>query len=942
MNKHRQLKIIIAFSLSATFVTDSVHAQMINPLAMPIPMDPDLTSGTLSNGMRYYVLPNKTPTKKVELRLVVKAGSLNETDTEQGIAHFLEHMAFQGTTHFPKKQLTGELEKMGVRFGADLNAYTGFSETVYKIPVSTVAPKNLSTAMQVLEDWAFNLTITKDAVEAERGVVKEEWRIRTQNPEQAVLDKNLPIFARGSAYPNRQPIGKTEVIEHASPELLRGFYDKWYRPDNMAVVMVGDVDAISAVKMIEQYFGAHNNPKTLLMRPIHVIEDHESRVKSVLYNKDLSQNVVTWLHVKNGAAPAERSLGDYEMKFKRILIDQMMNRRLAALVDTAAPPFVGASAGSAPLGGIVREKFGRHIVAFSLPNQQLKALGVLRDEVARIIQFGFTQTELSREVSVLLANTQQLYNNRSSVASEEKANEYIRGETEGEALPSIGWENDTMHSMLSKLKLEDINALAKNELTGKNQIVLVSGNDTKNALTSTSIDAVLDKAVTVKPYVETKNTTSLQLKTPVAGRIIATKINPVLHSTTWTLSNGVKVSYKVTDFDDDSIVFSSSQAGGFSKISNDDWQKSQWAFSGLTEGGVNGLSQTELANVLSGKLVDVNLDANETAVRLKGSFAPKDIETELAYANSLMTGLNHNPQKFSGYVKRGIAENANLENDRMTVFNDIVARDIWHNNPRFSGTYPTTAAWQNTDYDTAYRIYKSQFKNANGRHFAFVGKINPTELKRWSEVYLGSLPSDLSTKPRFVDLKYRPDYRERVITVKKGHEPLSVVKIMFGGEAAFESTDTLTMEALGAILTTRLRNQLRETQNGVYSVEAAGRLIKTPYKHFNFTIAFPCEPNKVDSLTASATATLKNLINEGVSAEELDKFKQARRITNRERLKKNGFWLTQLMKKQSNDDGEDNISNESKHLESLNSLQIQTLAAKYLNGEKVVAILKPE
>lgn len=942
--KHRLLSAsctsLVLSAVLVAFVPQTVCARMINPLLSPIPTDPQLTRGVLPNGLRYYVLPNKTPAKKVELRLIVRAGSLNETDAEQGLAHFMEHMEFNGTTRFPKHELTNQLEKMGVRFGADLNAYTGFGVTFYVLPVPTGDAANLPTAMKILEDWAFNATIADSEVESERRVIIEEWRLRTQNPEAQVMLNNIAVLAKGTMYPNREPIGKTDVIEHAKPELLRGFYKKWYRPDNMAVIMVGDVDAGAAVKMIEQHFGAHANPSTALVPLKNAMTDNVERLKSVSYHKDLPSNNVGWLHKIKGEAVDERSVGDYVLKFKRGLIDQMLNRRLNALLDSPKPPFIGAAAGTAELGGFVRGKWALHLHATASPHQQKQALTVLRDEAARVEQHGFTAAELKREVDQMLAHTQNAFNNRDKTNSADKAAEYIRGEVEGEALGSLAWENETQQRFLPRITLDDINALAKSTLAPDNQIVFVSGNDTTDALTEPMIDAVLNQTPTVSAYAETKNTAALLPSTPTAGKTIATQTNKSFNSTTWTLSNGVKVSYKITDFDDDKVVFIGSKSGGFSRLSNDAWRKSQWAFGGLSSAGVNGLSQTELSRLLSNKVVGMQLDANQTSTRLNGAFAPKDIKTAFELIHSMATRLNHNPDAFKGYLERGIGESANLANDRMKVFGDQVERDIWHNNPRFDGTYPTAAAWQATDYDAAYAAYQSALGNANGMTFSFVGKINPSELKLLSETYLGSLPSDLTVKTKWVDLKHRPDYRERTITVKKGKEPLSVVKIMFGGETAYDAKETLAMDAVGYVLKMRLMEQLRESQGGVYAVEAGGRLSKTPYGSFNFNIVFPCAPDKVEALTASALAELKKLMTDGPTAVEMDKFKQARRVAHHERLKKNAYWLTQLQKT-TDDENTSPLTYETR-LNALTAAQVSTLVQKYLNGNKVTAVLKPE
>mgnify|MGYP003603543597 CR=1 FL=1 len=317
----------IVFMLSLGLLNAATaHARSMNPLMAPIPVDEKLIKGQLENGLNYYILPNKTPEKKVELRLIVKAGSLNERDDEQGLAHFMEHMAFNGTTHFPKHELINQLEQMGVQFGADLNAYTGFNETVYVLPIPTANPQNLSTGMQILEDWAFNASLDSTEIEQERGVVLEEWRTSTQNPESQAMEHSIAVMAKGSTYAKRLPIGKTEVIEHAPPDTLRDFYHRWYRPNLMAVVMVGDVTATQGKALIKRYFAKHVNPAPFETLAESRVSNNQEPVIAVFKDKDLTTNTITWLQKEHNDKTLAHNVLDYVDDQKNALLSQMMNR----------------------------------------------------------------------------------------------------------------------------------------------------------------------------------------------------------------------------------------------------------------------------------------------------------------------------------------------------------------------------------------------------------------------------------------------------------------------------------------------------------------------------------------------------------------------------------------------------------------------------------------
>ena len=939
-SKH-QWPIVFMLSIGLLSAT-TAHARRMNPLMAPIPVDEKLIKGQLENGLNYYILPNKTPEKKVELRLIVKAGSINERDDEQGLAHFMEHMAFNGTTHFPKHELINQLEQMGVQFGADLNAYTGFNETVYVLPIPTANPKNLSTGMQILEDWAFNASLDRTEIEQERGVVLEEWRASTQNPEARAMEQSIAVMAKGSPYAMRLPIGKTEVIEHAPPEKLRDFYHRWYRPNRMAVVMVGDVTAMQGKALIERYFAKHTNPDTPEMLIESRVPNNPEPVVAIFKDKDLTANTITWLQKEHNDKTPPLTVLDYVDDQKNALLTQMMNHRLSALLDSPTPPFVGAMVNMGDLGGIVRNKRALHLIVSAAPGQQKPTLVALQREVLRIVQHGFTQAELDRSVAEMLADMQTQFINRDKAESASKAAEYIRGETEGEPLPSLAWEQDTLHAELPKINLNDINALARQYFTPENRVILVVGNDSTAALSEKSITALLQQTPHVEAYSEKPAATTLLEPLPTAGKTIATTFDKALNLTTWTLSNSVKVSYKPTDFNQDRVLFASTMAGGFSRLSDRDWQSTQWAFDALPEAGVNGLSKTQLSRLLADKVGQVEFDVDETQQGVRGHFAPKDAETFLTLTHSLLTGLNNNPDSFKGVLERNVAATANLERDRMATFQDTFERNLNRNNPRFHGIYPNAAAWKNSDYALAYNSFRTAFANLNGMHFTFVGKIEPKELQRLSELYLGSLPSDATKSLHFEDHGYRPDFTSRTIEVKKGKEPLSLVHIEFGGETVYDPKERMAMDAIGHVMTMRLLNQLREAQGGVYSIEAAGHIIKHPYGRYDFTIDFPCEPAKVEALTQSALQELTQFISSGPSPQEMDKFRQARTMSRREEVKTNAFWLNQLQGALKNGSDPTDILSYENRLIALSAADVQKVAHKYLKTNMVIAVLKPE
>lgn len=909
-------------------------------LSAPIPVDPQLTHGTLANGLDYYILHNPRPAAKAELRLVVRAGSLNEADDQRGLAHLLEHMAFNGTAHFPKQTLNDQMQRMGIR-GADLNAYTNFNETVYILPIPLTQPDDLKIGLQVLEDWAFHMNLDAADIDQERNVVVEEWRLSAQNPSAQIGQKNMAMILQNSNYPQRTPIGDMDIVRHAPAQRLRDFYHDWYRPNLMSVIVVGDVDVAKTRALIEQKFGNKTNPNPMRSTPSTLIPNNSKPIVGVFTHPDLPHSSV-YLFQKNGADNQfERSVDDYVNRLKQQLITQMFNQRLLALQDST-PAIIKADSSSGALIDVAYSKRAYTIGAQVLSGAEAKALRALHFEKQRIIDHGFSQIELDIAKRNFFADIANSYNNRDKVESIDKAEEYIRGAVENESLPSIAWEYETAQKYLSDLQLDDFNPLVKTYFTDNNRIVLINSNQTPN-LNEAQINDIINSKPSTKVFNVTQTSTDVLLKdTPTAGRIISTAFDPALDLTRWQLSNGVTVRLKKTDFNNDQINFTSYLDGGSSQITDDVWRKTKWAYDGLDEAGINGHSKIALNQILAGRLIKMKLDMNEDSHGFSGQFTPQNSETALQLIYSQITGLNYNPAAFARYVQRGINSTQNLERDRMSAFSDYLSRQINQKNPRFTGTYPNLEAWKSTDYDAAYQTYQQMFKNANGMQFIFVGKIDEQQFKPWVETYLASLPSDLSVQSHYKDSGYRSDVNGQQIEFKNGHENLSMVYIGINGQTQYNAKEALALRAAGDILSIKLTEHLREMQGGVYSINAKGNLRARPYGEYSFTIQFPCAPDKADLLIKSARAQLDELVQKGPSATDVAKFKKSAQVALQERLKTNDFWVNALQSHLKRGINPQEILQEQTRLLSLSAADIQTVAQKYLAVTPGVAVLRPE
>ena len=864
-------------------------------MAQVIPTDPALRRGKLKNGLEYYILRHTQPAGVVELRLAIRAGSINENENERGVAHFLEHMVFNGTTRYPGNQMVDALEKMGVQFGADLNAYTGFDETIYILPIPLNNPNNLATGLDIMEELAFNATFDPAEVEQERSVIMEEWRASAQSAVAHQQEHNLKIAAKGSRYAERIPMGQTSVIQGATPELLRNFYKRWYRPDSMAIVVVGDIQPGQVEQMIEQRFAKHVNPKEAVTRPNNKLPNNVEPLVGVFKDATLTQNTVMLAHKNKKNFIPLNTTGGYVETLRTSLMTNMLNQRLQAQLDgstrssssPASPPYLQAGVDVDYVTGLVRSKQALHWYAVAAPGQEAKTLQALHEEALRVVQHGFTQSELDRAVREHLTYLNNSSNNY------QKATEYIRGIVEDEPLPEIAWERAAQRKYLPLVTVAEVNQVAREFIQAENRIALINSNSAQTTITPQEMRAILAR-------------------------------KPVPNN-------------------DGPIIFSGFSAGGFSRLSDREWKQTQWGFNGLTEAGMNGLSKTQVNHIMAGKDLSMQLAADETAQGVSGKFNVKDSEAAFQMIHSLLTGVNKNPEAFNAYLSRLAASTATLKENRDALFENAIQTSLKRGSSRFTGLIPTEADWKNTNYDTIYRAYQNAFSNANGMQFTFVGKAQPSQIKQLSERYLGSLPSNLTQTNTARDTGERLDFSNRTIELTKGTEALAQVRLMFGGAAPYSQDDALALSAIAHALNIRLVERLREEEGGVYSPYVYAAMNKQPYEQYALTIGFSCAPDNIDKLIASTQDEVNQLIQKGIRPQDLLKFQQAERASYEKITNTNEFWVGSI--EQALKDGQplSSITNYPQRVSAIDPKAIQAVAKKYLsNQQRVTAILRPE
>ncbi len=906
-----------------------------------IPFDPSVKTGKLENGLTYYIKKNGKPENKVDLRLVINAGSILETDEQQGLAHFMEHMCFNGTKRFPKNKLVDYLQSIGVKFGQHLNAYTSFDETVYFLPIPSDDPEKLEKGFQIIEDWAFNAVLTPEEIDKERGVVLEEYRLGL-GADNRMMEHFMPKMMYNSHYAKRLPIGKKEVLENFTHDKLTSFYKDWYRPNLMSVVVVGDINVDEMEKKIKEHFASYKNPANAKPRKVFDVPNHQQTFVAVESDKEASSSEVQIIYKDHETPTPTVTVNDLRGDMIENLYATMLNNRLEELTNSATPPF---TYGYTYHGGTwARTKEAYQSFAMMQEDKQLDALKTLVTENERVKKFGFTQSELDRAKSDILARVERSYNDRDKTNSANFVGQYQSHFLEQSPAPGIEWSFNALKNILPTINLKEVDALIKNYIKDDNRVIILTGPEKdglKKVTEQEVLNAIKIDESSLKPYVDTEVAQSLIRNTVKPGTIVKKEQNAKLGTTTLSLSNGAKITYKKTDFKNDEILMDAVSFGGSNLYSNEDYLKTQFANGALTEAGFSGLKLNDINKFMNGKIASVSPYIGGTTEGFRGSATPKDLEYLFQMTYAYFTDLNFDKEAFEGYKTKQSAFFKNLSSQPSIFFQQELYGVLMKDNPRFTAMFPDEKAWEKTDYQLAYNKYKERFSDAGDFEFFFVGNIDDAKMEQFASQYIASLPSK-GKKEKAVDLGYRMAKGEIKKVVNKGSDPKSNVRIMFYGDTPYSAKEDMAIQALGEVLTIKLVEELRENESGVYGVSARGNMNKMPYGSYSFDISFPCGPENADKLTASALRELQKIVENGPTAEDLAKFKEGELLDYKKNVKENRFWLSNLSKAYTNDiNAEEVLSFESK-INALSAKEIQDVAKKYLTKDKVVAVLMPE
>jgi zinc protease len=903
------------------------------PLSAPIPTDPDVTIGVLPNGMRYYIRENHKPEHRAELRLVVNAGSILEDSAQRGLAHLIEHMAFAGTTHFERQALVDYLESTGVRFGADLNAGTSFDETVYQLTVPTDSAKLLERGIQILEDWADGVTFDSTGLVRERRVVTEEWRLG-RGAGQRIRDKQFPVLFANSRYARRLPIGDPHIIATAPRSELLRFYHDWYRPDLMAVVVVGDFDKAQVERWVKADVGQVPVSPTHRERPTFPVPDHDSTLVSVATDPEATSSNVALYYLQ----PVHRdsTVGDYRDGLVRALYNDMLDERLGEITQRPHAPFLNAQSIQ---GRLIRSKDVYELAAIVKDGGIERGLSAVLTEAARVEQHGFTATELAREKANMLRGMEQAYAERAKTSSDVFVSNYVDNYLEGISIPSLAQEWELTRALLPGITLDEVNRLASEWLADRSRVITASApsRDSAQMPNATQLAALADSVgrTPVTAYVDSVANAPLVAHAPAPGRVVFARTVPSVGVIEWTLSNGAHVVLKPTQFKDDELLFRAFGPGGISLADDSVLVPAKTASDVVFAGGVGAFNATELDKALAGKTVSVGPYVSSYEQGVTGSGSPRDAETMLQLVYLYFTSPRADTSAFMAYQTRMKELLANRNASPGAAFSDTIEATLYQHNPRLAPFTSATTAQMNLG--TSLAFYRARFANASDFTFVFVGNIDTTTLKPLIEQYIGGLPSSETHQTwRDVGIDFARGAIHRA--VHRGAEPKSNTDIIYSGPLAFSRHSVYELQALEDVLEIRLRQRLREKLGGTYGVNVIASPTQFPRPRYEVAITFGSAPDRVTELVRAARAELDSIKTYGPTAADLEKVRETELRERETGLTQNGFWLTILHSYLYNKWNLDDILAFKSEIRGLTAAAVRDAARTYLNERNVVQV----
>ena len=906
----------------------------------PLPVDSAVRVGKLENGLTYYIRHNEYPKHRAEFHIAQAVGAILEEDHQNGLAHFLEHMAFNGTEHFAGKGIIEYFESIGVNFGGNINAYTSLDETVYRLSeVPTVREGIIDSALLVMHDWACGLLLLEDEIDNERGVIREEWRTGMGAARRMWKQSNMLKYP-GTQYAKRDVIGDTAVINNFAYDALRDYYKKWYGPDLQAIIVVGDIDVDQIEEKIKALWANVPARENRGERPLYSVDDNVEPIVAIIRDKE-AQNTRIELEFKKAQMPQEFRGTDmaYVQDLAIELVCDMFNNRLSELSMEPEATFVGAGS---YYGELVKLKDAYIAVYIAKQGQEVAAYKDLLTQLEKMRRYGFTHAELERVKKEMLAAYEKSYNERSTVRNIAYAQEYINNYLSDEPIPGIAWEYETVQQILPMLSVDMLNQLAQNLVTDENLVISFQAPADKTVVLPTEAEAIeylaAVKSEEIEAPVEETIRENLVETAPKAGKIKKTAYNESLGTTEWTLSNGVRVVVKPTTFKQDEIYFYAFSQGGNSLVATADLPSAVLATDVVELGGLADMSATDLRKALTGKRVSLSPSISAYGESLSGSSTIKDLETMLQLNYLYLTAPRRDEESFQTLLSVLESQLANRDKNPKVAWSDSVQM--------MASNYSERTIILNKDLlekaslDKALEIYKARFANPADFTYLFVGNVDPADTTFQAQVctWLGGL---ITTKKmeKAADDKVRAamgiqkNYFTRKMETKTASNRIQYTSY----DMPYTLANELNMEMIGRVLSTRYLESIREREGGSYGVGCAGWMNRQPVASAILVMQFDTDPEKQEKLMNIIHKEVMTIVENGPLASDLQKEKESMLKDFEEDLEKNGYWedvLTTYYK-----DGINYITDYKAAVESITAETVQATLKKLVESGNMFEVV---
>jgi len=929
------MKKLFLLLLGFIISTSLIQAQQLEANDL-IPVDPTVKIGQLDNGLVYYIRHNTMPENRVEMRLVTNAGSILEDDDQQGLAHFVEHMCFNGTKNFNKSALVDFLEKSGVRFGADLNAYTSFDETVYMLQLPTDRQSLIDSAFMVLEDWAHQVSFDPVEIDKERGVIREEWRMGL-GANDRMRKAYFPIIFNNSRYAERLPIGKIEIIDTAHYERLTTFYKDWYRPNLQAVIVVGDLDIQMVEEKIISHFAPIKNPKKAKKRLSYDIPGNKEPLVAIATDPEATNSSVMLIykHPKKETT----TINDYKEKLIQQLYSSMIINRLNELSQKASSPFIYAYT---YYGGFLGRASDAYTSSASAKENQIEeTLEALVIENERVKRHGYTSTELERAKKELLNRLDQQAKEKDKTNSSSFVNAYTRHFLENSPIPGIENELNMALELVPHITLQEINNKAIKWITNENMVVVITAPENENVSVpdkNTILEIITEaKNAEITAWVDSFKDEPLLKETLKGGKIVSEKTDEKLGITRLKLSNGIDVILKPTDFKNDEILMSAFSRGGSSIFDDKDVFAANNIARVVEASGLGSFSNANLEKKLTGINVGLRVYVDDIMQGLNGNASPEDFETLMQLVTLHFKNARRDQEAFDAYISQLTNQFKFIRANPQVIFYDTLYKLATLNSPR-TITIPTDEQIQSLEAEKVYTMYDKLFGTAKAYTFVFVGNINSKSLKPMLEKYLGSLPTG-KKESKWVNRKEQFPEGSTDVSIYAGAEHKSMVAIMMKDSFDWSAENRLQLAQMMKVLSIKLRENMREDQGGVYGVGARQETEQYPEADYKISISWGTNPEMADTLTKTVFLEMNRLIEEGPTAQDMVKVKETSIRERETNEKQNRFWLSEIRFAEQNKTPLSTFEEFKEKIQGLTAEQIQQAARKFLKPEHYLRLV---